>query len=110
MKMVAIALTAVALALPACAQRGEPSASGAQSGQTEFQRDTKNAMLTGKVKTALAADVGLKTLKIDVDSAGSVVTLKGQVDSADTRRRAEEVVRKVEGVTSVNNQLTVRGG
>ena len=38
--------------------------------------------LTGKVKSALAADVGLKTVtSIDVDSdKGGVVTLKGKVD------------------------------
>lgn len=110
MKVLAIAVTAFALTLPACAQRGAEPASGGQTGTSEVKQDVKNAALTGKVKTALAADVGLKTLKIDVDSAGTVVTLKGQVDSAETKRRAEEVARKVEGVSSVRNQLTVRSG
>ena len=109
MKLVAIAvLSATALALTACADRPRNQTGGSAS--TEVKQDAKNAALTGKVKTALAADVGLKTLKIDVDSAGSVVTLKGTVDNADTRRRAEEVARRVEGVSSVRNELTVRGG
>jgi osmotically-inducible protein OsmY len=80
------------------------------SASTEVKQDTRNAALTAKVKSALAADVGLKTLKIDVDSMGNTVTLKGAVDSADTRRRVEEVARKVDGVASVRNELTVRSG
>jgi hyperosmotically inducible periplasmic protein len=110
MKVLAVAIaSAVALSLTACAQRGEqqPASGGQTSG---IKQDAKDSALTGKVKSALAADVGLKTLKINVDSAGSVVTLKGQVDNAETKRRAEEVVRKVEGVTSVRNELTVKGG
>jgi hyperosmotically inducible protein len=60
------------------------------------------------VKAALAGDVGLKTLRINVDSSGNVVTLKGAVDSEDTKHRTEQVAKQVEGVASVNNQLTVR--
>ena len=71
----------------------------------EAKQATKNAALTGKVKSALAADVGLKTVKIDVDSDGGVVTLKGNVDSQDTKRRAEATARKVSGVSEVRNQL-----
>jgi hypothetical protein len=69
------------------------------------------ATLTGKVKSALAADVGLKTVTgIDVDSDKGVVTLKGKVDTADQKKRAEMVAKKVGGVKSVKNQLTVSGG
>jgi len=71
----------------------------------EAKRATKNAALTGKVKSALAADVGLKTVKIDVDSEEGVVTLKGRVDSEDTKRRAGATAKKVSGVTEVRNQL-----
>ena len=76
---------------------------------TAYAEETHNAPLSLKVKTALAADVGLKTLKIDVDTKGNTVTLKGAVDSADTKRRAEEVARKVKGVEAVKNELKVRG-
>jgi hyperosmotically inducible protein len=57
------------------------------------------------VKSALAADVGLKTVKIDVDSSEGVVTLKGNVDSEDTKRRAAATAKKVSGVTQVRNEL-----
>jgi osmotically-inducible protein OsmY len=110
MKALTFALSAaIALALSACAGDRPRNQTGG-SAETEIKSDTRNAALTARVKSALAADVGLKTLKIDVDSMGNTVTLKGAVDSSDTRRRAEEVARKVDGVATVRNELTVRSG
>jgi hyperosmotically inducible periplasmic protein len=66
------------------------------------------ATLTTKVKTALASDAGLSTMtSIDVDSKDGVVTLKGKVDSADLKKKAGEVAKKVGGVKSVKNELRV---
>jgi hyperosmotically inducible periplasmic protein len=116
MKALAFALSvAFAFALAACSSDGSKS-SGSSSGGTssstsdQIKQDAKDATLTTKVKSALAADVGLSTLKIDVDSAGTTVTLKGTVDSADKKQRAEEVARKVDGVATVRNQLQVKAG
>lgn len=115
MKVITLAsATVLALALGACASdpNSSRSASGGQSSgsaTSEVKRDTKDSLLTGKVKAALAADVGLKTWNIDVDSAGTTVTLNGAVDSEATRKRAEEVARRVEGVATVKNNLTVKG-
>jgi osmotically-inducible protein OsmY len=36
-----------------------------------------------------------------------VVTLKGKVDSAELKKKAEEIAKKVDGVKSVKNQLRV---
>jgi len=115
MKALALALSAaLALALAACASdnKSSTSSSGGTSGSTtsDISQATKDATLTAKVKSALAADVGLSTLSIDVDSAGNTVTLKGTVDSADKKQRAEEVARKVDGVATVRNQLAVKSG
>jgi hyperosmotically inducible protein len=67
-----------------------------------------NAALTTKVKTALASDVGMKTMtNIDVDSDNGVVTLKGKVDSAEAKKKAEQIAKKVDGVKSVKNQLRI---
>ena len=66
------------------------------------------AALTTKVKTALAKDEGLKTMTdIDVDSKDGVVTLKGKVDSADMKKKAGDIAKKVSGVKSVKNELKV---
>jgi hyperosmotically inducible periplasmic protein len=108
MKTFSAALSVIALALTGCAN--QPPQSSASAGATaSIKQETLDAVLTAKVKSALAADVGLKTLKIDVDSAGESVTLKGTVDSADTKRRVEDVARTVKGVGTVKNELTVRG-
>ena len=108
MKLVPIvAAVSASLAVAAC-MGDRPRNQTGGSAETEVKQDTRNAALTGKVKTALAADVGLKTLKIDVDSMGNTVTLRGAVDSEDTKRRAEQVAQGVDGVASVRNELTVR--
>lgn len=101
MKPVAI-LLALSISFPVFA---EPAKEKAKQAAEETKRATKNAALTGKVKAALASDVGLKTVRIDVDSLDGVVTLKGNVDSADTKRRVEATAKKVSGVTEVRNQL-----
>ena len=114
MKTLALFL-ALLISLPALAEETdrmsmEKAKEKAKVAGAEAKRATKAAALTGKVKSALAADVGLKTVKINVDSDNGVVTLKGAVDSEDTRRRAEEVTRRVSGVSQVKNELRVKGG
>lgn len=71
------------------------------------QSKTDDAAIDAKVRGAMAADVGMKTLKINVDVDKGVVTLKGKVDSEETKRKAAETARQVNGVKSVNNQLEV---
>lgn len=74
----------------------------------EVSKSAAGAALTTKVKTALAKDAGLGTMtNIDVDSADGVVTLKGKVDSAEMKKKAEAVAKKVEGVKRVKNELRV---
>jgi hyperosmotically inducible periplasmic protein len=115
MKLLAASLITAAISLPLAAQ---PRNDAQTKGSTDRPADPsitlpadhadRSALLTGKVKAALAREAGLRTLKINVDSKGAVVTLKGMVDSDNTRRRAEQVASAVQGVSSVDNQLTVR--
>ena len=111
-KLIAVAVAA-AFALPAFAQKAAdkqnlPSAEERAGNRQEVSRSAAGATLTTKVKTALASDVGMSTVtSIDVDSADGVVTLKGKVDSADMKKKAEEIAKKVDGVKSVKNQLRV---
>src|SRR5436190_23672562 len=95
------------LALPVYAQQTSEQAT--EQGRQENTQFARDAALTSKVHTALANDVGMKTLtRINVDSSKGVVTLKGEVDSPDTKKRAEDVAKKVSGVSSVKNELKVR--
>ena len=111
MKRTALFLSALLAAVPAFAQPTEKTNDQAtEEGRQKNNELAQDAALTSKVHTALANDVGLKTLRINVDSDKGVVTLKGRVASEDTKRRAEAVAKRVSGVTAVKNQLQVKGG
>ncbi len=67
-----------------------------------------DAMLTGKVKAALAGHRATSAFNTDVDTERGAVTLHGTADSAAERDLAEKVVRDVKGVRSVDNQIEVK--
>jgi hypothetical protein len=67
-----------------------------------------DATITTKVKAAVLAEPGLKTLDITVDTRAGVVTLAGTVASNDLKQRAEQIAQGVEGVRQVSDQLVVK--
>ena len=69
-----------------------------------------DAAITTKVKTALLADPDVKGMRVDVDTQGGVVALNGQLDSAANIDKAVSIAKGVDGVTSVENHLSVGGG
>jgi hyperosmotically inducible periplasmic protein len=69
-----------------------------------------DATITAQVNASLAADKDLSAIRIDVDTRNGVVTLSGPAPSATARERASEIARGVKGVSSVNNQLTIKSG
>ena len=66
------------------------------------------AASTSKIKAKMALDDLVKAADIDVDTDGSVVTLTGDVGSAEERRRALRIARETDGVTKVVDHLRVR--
>lgn len=76
-------------------------------GANEAQRTAEAGTITAKIKAKMALDDRVKAAKIDVDTAGSVVTLSGRVASEDERARAVQLARETDGVTSVVDQLTL---
>jgi hyperosmotically inducible protein len=83
---------------------GEKVATGAN----QAERALENGAVTAKIKSKMALDDTVKALDIDVDTANGVVTLTGTVHSQAERTRAVQLARETEGVTSVNDRLTVR--
>lgn len=73
----------------------------------DVQAHAGDALITTKVKTALVQEPGLSALKINVDTANGIVTLRGTVDSVDKADLAREVARAVDGVAAVDNRLVV---
>ena len=67
-----------------------------------------NMGITTKVKAKLAADPVVKAHQINVDTNGSVVTLTGNIDSAEAKERALALARETEGVTQVRDMISVR--
>lgn len=98
----------MAAATPAFAQTTNDQAT--EQGRQKNNEYVSDATLTTKVHTALANDVGMRTMySINVDSDKGVVTLKGKVDSEATKQRAGDVAKRVSGVNSVKNELQVKG-
>ena len=64
--------------------------------------------ITTKVKTAIFAEPGLKTLQISVDTVKGVVTLTGSVNSQANSDRAKALAGAVADVKRVDNQLVVK--
>lgn len=68
-----------------------------------------DAAITASVSAGLAKDPDLSALKINVDTKAGAVSLKGPAPTAAAKARAEEIAKGVQGVTSVDNQLEVKG-
>ena len=67
-----------------------------------------DSIITGKVKSALLADPDIKSFDIAVATRKGAVQLSGFVDSPNQINQAIVVARRVEGVTSIDNELSVK--
>lgn len=97
-------------ATAAAATEKAVDAAGEVAPKVSGQLRADDVLIAAKVTTGLAADKNLGALKIKVDAHDGVVTLRGLAPSAAARARAEEIARNVQGVTAVNNQLSVQPG
>jgi osmotically-inducible protein OsmY len=67
-----------------------------------------DSAITAKVKAALLAEPGLKSLQINVDTKNAAVTLSGAVDSTASKEKAKQVAAGVSGVSNVVDELSVK--
>ncbi len=72
-----------------------------------FKQSVMNATLTARVKSQLLLNNNTGGLSIDVDSRDGIVTLSGEVDSAQEKDLAVQIARNTEGTRSVNDNLMV---
>lgn len=109
------------LALAGCNQAHEPGTAGER-----IERSTdaaKHAIgnvvdaastavtdsgITVAVKMKLAEDTDLQVMNIDVQTSAGRTQLTGAAPDAAARVRATRIARAVDGVTSVDNRLTLR--
>lgn len=122
------AALAIAFGLAACNRAEEPRTAGekvdvavgkvkeaAEQARTATEQAAagakaavNDAAITASVKAALARDGELSALGIDVDTSEGRVALRGTAPNADARDRATRLAAAVEGVRSVENQLTLK--
>jgi hypothetical protein len=87
---------------------------GAKIGETTAKAANKaedaiaQGAITAKIKSKMVLDDLVKARYIHVDTNGTVVTLTGVVDSEAERKRAVELAKETEEVTSVIDHLRVR--
>jgi osmotically-inducible protein OsmY len=67
-----------------------------------------DSVITTKVKAKLADDDFFKSFQISVETYKGVVQLSGFVNSQQAVNKAGEIVRTVQGVKSVKNDLIVK--
>lgn len=89
----------IALVAPGCSKTPTRQSTG------EFVDD---AVVTTKVKAALAQDPGVKARDVKVDTFKGTVQLSGFVDSAEQKKRAEEIARGVDGALQIENKIVLK--
>ena len=77
------------------------------AGANNWQDASKDAWLDGKAETTLLLNGNLNSFEINTDVKNGIVTLTGKVESAVDKALAEELIENLDGVTRVDNKLTV---
>ncbi|MDN7653795.1 BON domain-containing protein [Burkholderia multivorans] len=108
---IAVAAATCALAAPNVYAAGDDSASASSaSSSSHSSTGTKirDATITTKAKAELVGTSGLTSGDIHVKTRHGVVMLTGSVPDEQQRTMAVDAVKKVDGVQSVRDQLTIR--
>ena len=77
-----------------------------QEGTGEYLDDS---VITTKVKAAVFNEPTLKSAEINVETFKGTVQLSGFVNSESDIQKAVEIARSIKGVTSVKNDMRVKG-
>lgn len=109
-------LIPIVLSVVACTKTSvDPSSSAAATAgvaapSTSIGVKVDDSVITTKVKAALLADEYVKSIDVKVETRKAEVMLGGFAESQIQIDRALMVTRAVEGVTSVDNQLSLKVG
>ncbi len=69
---------------------------------------TKNAAISGAIRTRLSRDPDIRLYRIDVAVDNGVATLTGEVNSAKESARAAAIAKEQSGVSAVKNRIKTR--
>lgn len=115
-------LAALGLVGPALADRAERAADRAERAadkavqaaddatraSASANKDKPNdSWLTAKTKIALLSDSRVSGTRVNIETKGACVTLRGKVETMDEKTAAEQIARGIDGVREVKNELAV---
>ncbi|WPC75946.1 BON domain-containing protein [Vibrio porteresiae] len=83
------------------------SMSAFAANSNNWQNKSMDAWIDGKAETVLLLNTNLNSFDINTDVDQGVVTLTGKVDNDVDKDLAGELVKGLDGVKKVNNELTV---
>ena len=69
-----------------------------------------DAAITASISAEFAKDADLSAIRIDIDTSNGNVTLNGPAPTEAARDKASALAKKIKGVVSVSNKLTVKAG
>ncbi len=106
----AIAFTFSAGALAADTDKPAKEKATASASKKESPREyVDDTVITSKVKAAVLKEPGLKSAEINVETNKGRVQLSGFVKSRADIKKAVAIAKGVKGVTSVKNDMIVKG-
>jgi hyperosmotically inducible protein len=88
-------------------ETGKSVASDLEKAAKTVRDTSEDAILTTKVKTAIALSKSASTFDIDVDSDEGVVTLTGTLPSGEDKAAVLQIARSTDGVLSVVDRIQV---
>ena len=103
-------LTLGAICVLAAGCGNQQSAAPTAAASTTVGTQIDDTVVTTKVKSALLADADIKSFDLKVETRKGVVQLSGFVDNQAQVERAIAATRGVEGVGSVENNITLKDG
>jgi hyperosmotically inducible protein len=95
---------------PAASTMAPTASTGTPPTATTVGTEIDDSVVTARVKSALLADKDIKSLEIKVETRKGQVQLSGFVDTQARIDNAIALTRNVEGVTSVDNGMTLKDG
>jgi osmotically-inducible protein OsmY len=85
----------------------DPNVAAEPGTKAKVAQRFEDATLTATVKSKLLWNSVTQALSVQVDSKDGVVTLKGQAQSADAKELAGRLASNTDGVTEVNNLISL---
>lgn len=116
-----VSLASAGLALSACHKKQETPSQQMKQGAEQMGQGVKHAAsnagqvisdsaITTKIKSKLAANQGLSSFDIHVETTNGFVTLTGTVDMVSKRDLAGRIANETDGVKGVTNDIKVSQG